>query len=135
MALAALNPHAGEAGLFGDEEIAVLAPAAERARARGLNVTGPHPADAVFHWARGSSAKLRDVALHDQGHIAAKSIDFDRTTAITTGLPFVRSSVDHGTAFDIAGKGLVRWVSMAEAVRVGAGFARRLRARKAAETP
>ena len=127
IALAALNPHAGEAGLFGDEEIEVLSPAAAAARERGINVTGPHPADAIFHVARQGGADCVMSLYHDQGHIAAKSIDFDRTVAITTGLPFVRSSVDHGTAFDIAGAGKARWVSMAEAVRVGAEFARRLR--------
>lgn len=113
--------------MFGDEEINVLAPAAEQARALGINVTGPHPADAIFHIAKGGGADCVMSLFHDQGHIAAKSIDFDRTIAITTGLPFVRSSVDHGTAFDVAGKGVARWVSMTEAVRVGAEFAVRLR--------
>ncbi len=128
IALAALNPHGGEAGMFGAEEIAVLTPAAEQAQARGVNVTGPHPADAVFHVARHGGADAVMSLFHDQGHIAAKSIDFDRTVAITTGLPFIRSSVDHGTAFDIAGQGKVRWVSMAEAVRAAAEFAERVRA-------
>jgi 4-hydroxythreonine-4-phosphate dehydrogenase len=127
IALAALNPHAGENGLFGDEEIRVLTPAVQEARARGIDVSGPHPADAVFHLAKGGGADCVMALYHDQGHIAAKSIDFDRTVSITTGLPFVRSSVDHGTAFDIAGTGKARWQSMAEAVRVGAAFARRLR--------
>ncbi len=131
IALAALNPHAGEGGMFGDEEIEVLAPAVEAARARGINVTGPHPADAIFYLARHGAADCVLSLYHDQGHIAAKSIDFDRTVAITTGLPFVRSSVDHGTAFDIAGTGRARWVSMAEAIRVGAEFARRARTRTA----
>ena len=127
IALAALNPHAGESGLFGDEEIKVLGPAAEDARARGINVTGPHPADAIFSVAKNGGADCVMSLYHDQGHIAAKSIDFDRTVAITTGLPFVRSSVDHGTAFDIAGTGRARRISMAESIRVGADFARRLR--------
>ena len=127
IALAALNPHAGESGMFGTEEIEILAPAAEEARGRGINVTGPHPADAIFHVAKSGGADCVMSLYHDQGHIAAKSIDFDRTVAITTGLPFVRSSVDHGTAFDIAGTGKARWLSMAEAVRVGAEFARRAR--------
>lgn len=127
IALAALNPHGGESGLFGDEEITILAPAVEQARAAGINASGPHPADAVFHAAKYGAYDCVLSLYHDQGHVAAKSIDFDRTTAITTGLPFIRSSVDHGTAFDIAGKGIVRWVSMAEAVRVGAQFARAVR--------
>ena len=127
IALAALNPHAGEGGLFGDEEIAVLAPAVATARAQAIDVSGPHPADSVFH---NAAEGMYDAVLslfHDQGHVAAKTRDFDRTIAITTGLPFVRSSVDHGTAFDIAGTGKVRWLSMAEAVRVGAEYALRLR--------
>jgi 4-hydroxythreonine-4-phosphate dehydrogenase len=129
IAVAALNPHGGEAGLFGDEEITILAPAVQDARARGINASGPHPADSVFH---NAVLGYHDAVLslfHDQGHIAAKTLDFDRTIAITTGLPFVRSSVDHGTAFDIAGTGAARWQSMAEAVRVGAEYAGRLTAR------
>jgi 4-phospho-D-threonate 3-dehydrogenase / 4-phospho-D-erythronate 3-dehydrogenase len=130
IALSALNPHGGESGLFGDEEIAILAPAVEQARAEGINASGPYPADSVFHAAKNGAYDCVMSLYHDQGHVAAKSIDFDRTTAITTGLPFIRSSVDHGTAFDIAGKGIVRWVSMAEAVRVGAEFTRGLRQRE-----
>jgi 4-hydroxythreonine-4-phosphate dehydrogenase len=127
IALAALNPHGGEAGLFGDEETAVLAPAVAEARTMGIDAYGPIPADAVFHAARQGAYDCVMSLYHDQGHVAAKSIDFDRTIAITTGLPFVRSSVDHGTAFDIAGTGKVRWVSMAEAIRACAEFALRLR--------
>jgi len=123
IALAALNPHAGESGLFGDEEIAVLAPAVEAARQEGIDAGGPHAADSVFHNAAMGSFDAVLSLYHDQGHIAAKTLDFDRTIAITTGLPFVRSSVDHGTAFDIAGTGKARWLSMAEAVRVGAEYA------------
>ncbi|MGD9893960.1 MAG: 4-hydroxythreonine-4-phosphate dehydrogenase PdxA [Dehalococcoidia bacterium] len=131
IALAALNPHGGESGLFGDEEITILAPAVEAARNRGINATGPHPADSVFH---NAAMGYHDAVLslfHDQGHIAAKTLDFDRTIAITTGLPVIRSSVDHGTAFDIAGTGKARWLSMAEAVRVGAEYATRLKEREA----
>ena len=127
IAVAALNPHAGEGGLFGDEEQTILAPAVETARSRGINASGPHPADSVFH---NAAMGYHDAVLslfHDQGHIAAKTLDFDRTIAITTGLPFVRSSVDHGTAFDIAGTGKARWLSMAEAIRVGAEYATRLK--------
>jgi 4-hydroxythreonine-4-phosphate dehydrogenase len=126
IALAALNPHGGEGGLFGDEEQTILGPAVETARQRGIDASGPHPADSVFH---NTALGYYDAVLslfHDQGHIAAKTLDFDRTIAITTGLPFIRSSVDHGTAFDIAGTGKARWLSMAEAVRVGAEYAGRL---------
>lgn len=133
IALAALNPHGGEGGLFGDEEVTVLRPAVETARGRGINATGPHPADSVFHNAALGHHDAVLSLFHDQGHIAAKTLDFDRTIAITTGLPFVRSSVDHGTAFDIAGTGKARWLSMAEAIRVGADYARRLTDRQAGE--
>ncbi len=124
IALAALNPHNGEGGLFGDTELTELRPAVEAARAHGVNASGPYPADSVFHMAKQGGADAVLSLFHDQGHIAAKSIDFEKTIAITTGLPFVRSSVDHGTAFDIAGTGKASWVSMAEAVRVGAQYAR-----------
>ncbi len=127
IALAALNPHGGESGMFGDEETEVLAPAVAEARSKGLNVTGPHPADSVFHAAREGVYDCVMSLYHDQGHVASKTVDFYRTVAITTGLPFIRSSVDHGTAFDIAGTGKANWVSMAEAIRAGADFARRLR--------
>jgi 4-phospho-D-threonate 3-dehydrogenase / 4-phospho-D-erythronate 3-dehydrogenase len=127
IAVAALNPHNGEAGMFGDTEERELRPAVAEARKRGVNATGPFPADSVFHAAKQGSADAVMSLFHDQGHIAAKSIDFERTIAITTGLPFVRSSVDHGTAFDIAGSGTASWVSMAEAVRVGAEYARLFR--------
>lgn len=125
--VAALNPHGGEHGLFGEEEQTILAPAVAIARERGVNASGPHPADSVFHNAALGGYDAVISLFHDQGHIAAKTLDFDRTIAVTTGLPFVRSSVDHGTAFDIAGKGVVRWLSMAEAVRVGAEYATRLK--------
>lgn len=127
IAVAALNPHNGENGLFGDAEERELRPAVQAARRHGVNATGPFPADSVFHMARQGGADAVLSLFHDQGHIAAKSIDFERTVAITTGLPFVRSSVDHGTAFDIAGSGKASWVSMAEAVRVGAEYARLFR--------
>lgn len=130
LAVAALNPHNGEGGLFGDTEATELRPAVEAARSRGVNASGPYPADSVFHMAKQGGADAVLSLFHDQGHIAAKSIDFEKTIAITTGLPFVRSSVDHGTAFDIAGTGKASWVSMAEAVRVGAEYARLFRETK-----
>ncbi|NLM46538.1 MAG: 4-hydroxythreonine-4-phosphate dehydrogenase PdxA [Firmicutes bacterium] len=122
LAIAALNPHGGEHGLFGTEEMTEIAPAVEALQARGLNVEGPVPADSVFHLAR---TGLYDAVLslyHDQGHIAAKTADFDRTVSLTLGLPFLRTSVDHGTAFGIAGKGIASAVSMEEAIIQAASY-------------
>lgn len=124
IAVAALNPHAGEGRMFGDEEARAIAPAISDARSRGIDATGPHPADAIFHLVRARRSADAVLSLyHDQGHIAAKSIDFDRTIAVTTGLPFVRASVDHGTAFDIAGSGTANPTSMIECVHVAAEYA------------
>lgn len=122
IAVAALNPHNGEGGLFGATEITQLQPAVAEARQRGIDASGPFAADSVFQRMRegGSDAVLS--LFHDQGHIATKSVDYYRTIALTTGLPFVRSSVDHGTAFDIAGKGLAKATSMAESIRVAADY-------------
>ncbi|WP_040162029.1 4-hydroxythreonine-4-phosphate dehydrogenase PdxA [Mobilicoccus massiliensis] len=105
LATAAINPHGGENGHFGDEEIRVLTPAAEQVRAKGLQVAGPIPADSVFH--QGLVGRYDGILsqYHDQGHIAAKTYDFDGTISVTVGLPILRTSVDHGTAFDIAGTG------------------------------
>src|SRR5918992_1226844 len=105
IAVAALNPHGGENGAFGDEEIVHIAPACESARADGLDVVGPVPADSVFH--HGLVGRYDGVLshFHDQGHIPAKTYDFDGTISVTVGLPILRTSVDHGTAFDIAGSG------------------------------
>jgi 4-phospho-D-threonate 3-dehydrogenase / 4-phospho-D-erythronate 3-dehydrogenase len=120
--VAALNPHAGEHGMFGDEEIREIAPGVERARAAGVDAIGPVPADAVFHQCLQGRFDAVLSLHHDQGHIAAKTYDFERTISITTGMPFVRASVDHGTAFDIAGKGMASAVGMAESVRVAARY-------------
>lgn len=105
LAVAALNPHGGENGNFGDEEIVHIAPACEAVRAEGLDVRGPIPADSVFH--QGLVGRFDGVLshFHDQGHIPAKTFDFDGTISVTVGLPILRTSVDHGTAFDIAGTG------------------------------
>lgn len=105
LATAAINPHAGENGAFGDEEIDVLRPAVAAVNAKGLAVAGPIPADSVFH--HGLIGRYDGVLsqYHDQGHIAAKTYDFDGTISVTVGLPILRTSVDHGTAFDIAGTG------------------------------
>ena len=132
MAVAALNPHGGEHGLFGDEEVRELVPAVAAARAEGIDAHGPFPADSVFwHTAEGRFDAVLSL-YHDQGHIAAKMYDFERTVSITCGLPFLRTSVDHGTAFDIAGTGRASEVSMVEAVRAAARYAFAVRPRPGA---
>lgn len=105
IAVAALNPHGGENGAFGSEEIEYIRPACAAMKQAGLDITGPIPADSVFH--QGLVGRYDGVLSHhhDQGHIAAKTFDFDGTISVTVGLPILRTSVDHGTAFDIAGTG------------------------------
>ncbi|MCX7970242.1 MAG: 4-hydroxythreonine-4-phosphate dehydrogenase PdxA [Negativicutes bacterium] len=125
LAVAGLNPHAGEHGLFGDEEVLHIAPAVEDARREGLTVSGPVAADSVFHLAASGRFDAVISLYHDQGHIAAKTLDFERTVALTLNLPFLRTSVDHGTAFDIAGHNAASPVSMIEAIRVAAAYCRR----------
>jgi 4-hydroxythreonine-4-phosphate dehydrogenase len=123
IAVAGLNPHAGEGGLFGREEIEVIAPAVAAARAQGLDVTGPLAPDTVFMRARhapGHPGEF-DVVLamyHDQGLIPVKYLGVDKGVNVTLGLPLVRTSPDHGTAFDIAGQGVADAASLVEAVRV-----------------
>ncbi|MDB4895641.1 MAG: pyridoxine phosphate biosynthetic protein, partial [Firmicutes bacterium] len=120
--VAGLNPHSGEHGLFGDEEGRELEPAIAAAREQGIDAHGPWPADSVF-WHAASGRYDAVLSLyHDQGHIAAKMYDFHRTVSLTNGLPFLRSSVDHGTGFDIAGKGVASSVSMEEAIKVAARY-------------
>jgi 4-hydroxythreonine-4-phosphate dehydrogenase len=121
--LAGLNPHAGEAGLFGREDADVLAPAAARAKARGLNVSGPIPADALIPAAVRGKWRLVVVCYHDQGHAPFKAVYGDNGVNITVGLPVVRVSVDHGTAFDIAGKGVAREDSLVLSCRRAAQLA------------
>ena len=106
IALAALNPHAGEGGLLGAEEIEQLMPAVAEAVVLGINVTGPVPADSVFNRAINGEFDVVLALYHDQGHIAIKVHNFHQSTTATLGVPFVRTSVDHGTAFDIAGRGV-----------------------------
>ena len=123
IAVAGLNPHAGEGGLFGREEIDTIAPAVAAARAQGLDVTGPLAPDTVFMRARQSSAKSAefDVVLamyHDQGLIPVKYLGVDKGVNVTLGLPLVRTSPDHGTAFDIAGQGVADAASLVAAVRM-----------------
>ncbi|ADD42934.1 4-hydroxythreonine-4-phosphate dehydrogenase PdxA [Stackebrandtia nassauensis] len=122
LAVAAVNPHGGENGAFGDEEIVHIGPACEDARAEGLDVTGPVPADSVFH--QGLSGRFDGVLshYHDQGHIAAKTFDFNGTISVTVGLPILRTSVDHGTAFDIAGSGKADHGTMLSAYRAGVDY-------------
>ncbi|PWJ49606.1 4-hydroxythreonine-4-phosphate dehydrogenase PdxA [Faecalicatena contorta] len=115
MAIAGLNPHSGEHGLFGDEEEEVYA-AVEELQKEGYQVVGPVGADSVFHQALQGKFNSVLSLYHDQGHIATKTLDFERTIAITGGMPILRTSVDHGTAFDIAGTGVVSAVSMIEAI-------------------
>ena len=123
LAVAALNPHGGEQGMFGDEEVTLLIPAVERARRKGLDISGPIPADSVFHLAKEGSYDAVLSLYHDQGHIATKTLDFYRTVSLTMGLPFLRTSVDHGTAFDIAGQDRASEISMVEAIRAAALYA------------
>lgn len=123
MAIAGLNPHSGEHGLFGWEEVNEITPAIEELKQEGYDVAGPVGADSVFHQA--AQGKYNSVLslYHDQGHIATKTLDFEKTIAITNGMPILRTSVDHGTAFDIAGKGIVSAVSMIEAILLAAKYA------------
>jgi len=146
VAVAGLNPHAGEGGLFGDEEIEVIAPAVEAARSEGINATGPLPPDTVFARHRAGEFDAVVAMVHDHGHIAVKTLGFAPTPVgrgclripaaspstprlrasgvnLTLGLPIIRTSVDHGTAFDIAGKGLADPTSMVEAIVLAAEMA------------
>ena len=123
LAVAGLNPHNGEHGLFGDEEVREVEPAVKEAAAKGIPVVGPVPADSVFHQALHGKYGAVLSLYHDQGHIATKTLDFERTISLTLGMPFLRSSVDHGTAFDIAGQGIAGAVSMEEAIRLAAEYA------------
>ncbi|HAK74372.1 MAG TPA: 4-hydroxythreonine-4-phosphate dehydrogenase PdxA [Sporomusaceae bacterium] len=121
IAVAGLNPHSGEGGLFGTEEVEEIIPAIESAKTLGLNVTGPVAPDTVFY--RAAVKKDFDIVVvmyHDQGHIPLKVLGFEEGVNITVGLPFIRTSVDHGTAFDIAGKGVANHMSMLESIRLAA---------------
>jgi 4-hydroxythreonine-4-phosphate dehydrogenase len=118
VAVAGLNPHAGENGLFGEEERTIIAPAIARAAASGIDVVGPIPADTLFVRALGGEFDAVVAMYHDQGHVALKTVGFDRAVNVTLGLPIVRTSVAHGTAFDIAWQGKAGTASLIEAVRV-----------------
>jgi len=123
IAVAGLNPHAGEHGLFGREEETVIAPAIACCRAKGIDVSGPFPADTVFVRARKGEFDVVVACYHDQGLIPVKLVAFGRAVNVTLGLPIIRTSVDHGTAFDIAGKGVADAGSMIEAVMLAARLA------------
>jgi 4-hydroxythreonine-4-phosphate dehydrogenase len=124
IAVAGLNPHAGEEGLLGPEEQATIAPAIDDARRSGIDVSGPLPADTVFTRATKGEFDVVVACYHDQGLIPVKLLAFGRAVNVTIGLPIVRTSVDHGTAFDIAGKGKADAASMIEAVLLAARLAR-----------
>ncbi|MBX3728354.1 MAG: 4-hydroxythreonine-4-phosphate dehydrogenase PdxA [Candidatus Sumerlaeia bacterium] len=125
VALCGLNPHASEGGLFGDEEQELLRPVVERARAEGMDLSGPWPPDTVFHDARHGRFDAVLALYHDQGLIAVKTLAFDEAVNVTLGLPIVRTSPDHGTAFDLVGRGLARTGSMRAAIRLAARLATR----------
>jgi len=123
LAVAGLNPHSGENGLFGREEMDEIVPAVKEMQAQGYDVIGPVPADSIFALGLdGRWAALLSL-YHDQGHIATKTYDFHKTISITNGMPFLRTSVDHGTAMDIAGKNIANEISMVEAIRLAAQYA------------
>jgi 4-hydroxythreonine-4-phosphate dehydrogenase len=123
IAVAGLNPHAGEAGLLGTEEEQVLKPAVEAARARGIDIAGPFPGDTVFLRAVAGDFDAVLACYHDQGLIPVKLMAFGHAVNVTLGLPIVRTSVDHGTAFDIAGRNVANPSSMIEAVLLAARLA------------
>jgi len=127
IAVAGLNPHAGEHGLFGHEEAEAITPAIETCRALGIDVTGPWPADTVFARAHRGEFDVVIACYHDQGLIPVKLLAFGEAVNVTLGLPIVRTSVDHGTAFDIAGKGVANPDSMIAAVRLAARLVSRAR--------
>lgn len=126
IAVAGINPHSGEGGLFGDEEMKEIIPAIEEARKRGINAIGPVPPDTLF--SRGKNGEFDAILAmyHDQGHMPCKTLDLERTVSVTLGLPFLRCSVDHGTAFDIAGKGIATNVSMTAAIDSTVKYAKAL---------
>ena len=129
LAVAALNPHAGEGGLMGFEDDEVLTPAVAEARDLGIDVSGPHPADTIFGRAARGEFDCVLACYHDQGLIPVKLLAFGTAVNVTLGLPIIRTSVDHGTAFDIAGRGIADHGSMVEAVVLAADLATRRGAR------
>ncbi len=124
LAVAGLNPHAGESGSMGQEDAAIVAPAVAQLRAAGINARGPLPPDTMFHAAARAGYDAAICMYHDQALIPIKTLDFDSAVNVTLGLPIIRTSPDHGTAFDIAGKGVARPDSLIAALRMAAGMAR-----------
>lgn len=122
--VAGLNPHAGEAGLFGDEEIKIIQPAVDEAKKLGIQVKGPISPDAIFYLANVGMFDLVLAMYHDQGLIPLKLLSFNKSVNVTVGLPIIRTSVDHGTGFDIAGKGWANPQSMIEAIKVAVHFSK-----------
>jgi 4-hydroxythreonine-4-phosphate dehydrogenase len=118
IAVAGLNPHAGEAGIFGEEEITQIVPAIRQANREGIPVSGPYPPDTIFHKAYQGEIDIVVCMYHDQGLIPLKMIAFDKGVNVTIGLPFIRTSPDHGTAYDIAWKGTANPSSMIEAIKL-----------------
>ena len=116
--VAGLNPHAGENGMFGREEIEEIAPAVKEAVSQGIDARGPFPADSIFNRAIKGEFDVVLVMYHDQGHIPIKVHGFEKSVSVALGLPFLRTSVDHGTAFDIAGKGVANAESIEEAIKM-----------------
>jgi 4-hydroxythreonine-4-phosphate dehydrogenase len=132
LAIAGLNPHAGEAGGLGREEIEIIEPAIAALRREGVDARGPLAADTMFHAEARQSYDAALCMYHDQALIPIKTIDFDGGVNVTLGLPFVRTSPDHGTAFGIAGKGIARAGSLISALRLAADMAATRRAREEA---
>jgi 4-hydroxy-L-threonine phosphate dehydrogenase PdxA len=124
IAVAGLNPHAGENGMFGNEEIKEIIPAVRNIQLRGINVQGPFPPDTVFLQAVNGKYDIVVAMYHDQGHIPLKLIGFNSGVNVTVGLPFIRTSVDHGTAFEIAWQGKANEGSMVESIKLAIKLAR-----------
>jgi len=135
VAVAGLNPHAGEGGLFGDEEISIIRPAIEAARAEGIDASGPWPGDTVFMQARKGRFDIVVAQYHDQGLIPVKYLGVEKGVNVTLGLPFIRTSPDHGTAFDIAGTGAADPTSLETAFDYALQLRASLSIAKTAETP
>jgi 4-hydroxythreonine-4-phosphate dehydrogenase len=129
LAIAGLNPHAGEDGALGDEDQTVVRPAVERLRSEGINARGPLPADSLFHQAARASYDVALAMYHDQALIPIKTLAFDHAVNVTLGLPFVRTSPDHGTAFDIAGTGRADPASLIAALQLAARLSSRMQSR------
>ena len=127
IAVAGLNPHAGEAGAFGREEIDIIAPAIEQCRAQGIPCTGPHSPDTVFKRALEGEFAMVIAMYHDQGHIPLKLVAMDQGVNVTLGIPIIRTSVDHGTAYDIAGKNQAREHSLNAAYKMAAQLSKKTR--------